>query len=893
MDRRPFITYASRHRKWGGGILPTSPRAPIASAAAFLALALPAAASAAVPTITHETLWEPTPTSIQLNAKLNPEGEPLTDCHFLWGEGSSLDHEATCEGTDETQLVTVGAEAGQFKLTFEGQQTADLAFDVSASEMQAALEALPAIGSGQVSVFLRPELGYYYVVFAGSLATTDVPQISGEDGTEPLSGSIGTYTVSQGGPALEIANSHLTNDFRATALISGLTPATEYSFRLLATNSAGTEAGDVRSFTTLEEPAPETCPNQAFRDNQQADYLPDCRAWEQVSPLDKNNGNIVADGITNIASADGNAVSLSSRAPFGDAIGTAAAGQTQYLARRGPSAWLIRGITPRPDPEAFQTLLAYTSLHLFSDDMSTVALWAYNLPDAVGDIPARINLYLEDTATRALQPITTAALEPLPPNAFSARELLGASADARHLAFASSTRLLPEAAPEVPNVYRYDDGVLSLAGLLPHRSVPAGGSVVLPRGYRAAMSADGSRQLFSSPASGDQQLYMRIGDQRTVWISEPEGSDTSEPLGVYLQAMTPDGHDVFFATESPLLDADTNSGPDLYRWSSGPDPSAETNLTLISDSGQVPGQYNGTAIDGISDDGQVVFYQSALVDPALFVYDHGTTRRIADLPREFSPRRRLALTASEPGLGRLTPDGRYFAFLSAQTLNGNEILGLTGQITNGHSEVYLYESDRDQLLCVTCPAGEASADAEVTPALGTGALSWSYAGIRPRFLADDGHVFFTSAEPLSPADANGVSDVYQYDPATGGLSLLSSGLGAEPAAYVAADADGSDVFFVTRGSYLGADRDELVDLYDARADGGFPEPLPPSESCLGDSCQGALPTPPPAPAFSSDRVTTVRRHRRRCRHPRHHRRPCHRHRSHRHLRTASALRSRR
>jgi hypothetical protein len=70
--------------------------------------------------------------------------------------------------------------------------------------------------------------------------------------------------------------------------------------------------------------------------------------------------------------------------------------------------------------------------------------------------------------------------------------------------------------------------------------------------------------------------------------------------------------------------------------------------------------------------------------------------------------------------------------------------------------------------------------------------------------------------------------------------LISSGR-VGSAAFADASADGSDAFFLTAASLLGADTGSL-DLYDARAGGGFPEASPPIP-CLGDACQG----PPSVP----------------------------------------------
>jgi hypothetical protein len=854
----------------------------IATAATLLVLALPAAASAAAPTITPETLWNPTPTSIQLNELVNPQGEPLTDCHFLWGEGSSLDHEVTCEGTDESQTVALGyPEAGQFRLTYEGQQTADLAFDASALDMQAALEALPAIGSGQVSIsggqLLPPyfDSRTYVVTFTGSLAATDVPQITGEDGTEPLSGSLSIYTNTPGGSALEIANSNPSGDFRATARLAGLTPNTEYSFRLLATNAAGTEQGEIRSFTTLEEPASAACPNQAFRDNQQAGYLPDCRAYEMATPLEKGHGDIVADGATTVASRFGGAVAFNSRIAFGDTVGSGTVGQTQYVARRTDQGWEVHAITPMPQPEALQTFAVPTLLQLYSDDLRTAVVRGYDLPDARDEWPSgwppRNNIYVEDTATRDLQTVTLSQVDEPQPFDFISypyAQFWGFSADARHVAFVTSTQFLPDAAPEKPNVYKWDDGVLSVASILPNGTVAPNGANT-PTKLRGAMSADGSRLLFTTSTGGPAQLFLQIDDSPTAWVSQTE-LDPSDPryqlnpASVQPLGMTPDGKNVFFTTRTPLLPEDgDSSGIDLYRYTDSADPSNEDNLTLIS---QERDFGNGGELMGISDDGERVYYRAAAL---ITLWDHGATSLISSTTVSAG---QFRLTDSAPGgYARVSPDGMFVAF---SVIDANEAHGLTGEVTNGHRQFYLYSLANDTLSCVSCPPGGASADATVLPAA-TDGLNLFNAGFRSRFLSDGGRVFFSTADALLPEDTNGVLDAYEYDPLTGRVSLLSSGTGDDPSTFADASAGADDVFIVTREPLTKADGDELVDLYDVRTGGGFPEPVvPPVKPCSEERCQGSQGVPPDVSTPGSDAVGPGN--------PTPPRRPCRKRRHHRH-----------
>ncbi|HEU4701717.1 MAG TPA: hypothetical protein VFS37_04480, partial [Conexibacter sp.] len=415
-----------------------------------------------------------------------------------------------------------------------------------------------------------------------------------------------------------------------------------------------------------------------------------------------------------------------------------------------------------------------------------------------------------------------------------------------HVAFVSSAQYLPEAAPGAPNVYQWDDGVLSLAGILPDGTVPPGGSEVIAQStaavfpnYRRAMSVDGTRLLFAASLGGNRQLFQRIGGARTVLISESELTPPdpfADPSSVRLRAATPDGRNVFFTTDTGLVDADTNGDTDLYRWTDSADPTVDANLTKIT-----PNGFAGQVV-GVSDDGERVYYHTTGND--IVVWDHGSTTVISsgmiEIPGPVIER--LGVDEWGPGYGRVSPDGRYFAFgtRASTGVPGNDT-GPTGEVTNGHREMYLYTIGVG-LQCVSCPAGEATSDATVSPTVTDAVISYTVPGIRPRFLSDGGRVFFSTADALVPEDVNGVADAYDYDPSTGRASLLSTGKGSDPANFVDASVTGDDVFIVTRQRLVKSDRDGLVDLYDVRIGDALPDVFEePTPSCEGEACQ-----PPPS-----------------------------------------------
>jgi len=553
--------------------------------------------------------------------------------------------------------------------------------------------------------------------------------------------------------------------------------------------------------------------------------LPTGRHYEQVSPVDKGDGDIIAEGLKIMASDDGDGAAFESRMLFGDAVGSGTVGRTTYLARRGADGWSTHAVTPMPRPDIVQVLRGQTKVEMFADDLSNAFVWAYDLPAVDDDVPLRANLYAKDTTTGALRTISKTQQDPFGLFDFLNTDFSGYSADGKHIAFAMSTRMLPAALAGVQNVYKWDDGVLSVAGLLPDGNVPPTGATISPRRIKGTMSADGSRLVFTASPDGvaPSQLYLHVDGEPSAWITEPErdNNDKTPANGIAFEGMTPDGKHVFFSSEEPLVDADDAPGPDMYRFTYSQDPANDPgNLTLLTNNGGAlnsPSGVGGTLV-GVSDDARLVYLHDNVGTLNLWQEGvSGLTTVDPSAPRPTTANRWLTLVASTPGFGRVSPDGNWLAYIKDD------------------ERMYLYDRVGESLACVSCPS-----DASLVPTI-TDTGSDRFKGLRLRFLSDDGQVFFSSTGALVSGDTNGVADVYEYDGQTGTLSLLTSGRGSEPAMFADASRSGDDVFVVTRQQLVASDRDDFVDLYDVRvgpAPGGQSVSVAPA--CEGDGCQGAL-----------------------------------------------------
>jgi hypothetical protein len=138
---------------------------------------------------------------------------------------------------------------------------------------------------------------------------------------------------------------------------------------------------------------------------------------------------------------------------------------------------------------------------------------------------------------------------------------------------------------------------------------------------------------------------------------------------------------------------------------------------------------------------------------------------------------------------------------------------------------------------------------------------------QPRYLDDEGRLFFNAHDALVPQDVNANEDVYQFEPAgVGGesgctesassfhqgiggcVSLLSSGTSADESAFLDASESGNDVFFLTSERLVKADVDTSYDVYDAHvcssASPCFNAPESAAPCTTADACRTASPPQP-------------------------------------------------
>jgi hypothetical protein len=584
------------------------------------------------------------------------------------------------------------------------------------------------------------------------------------------------------------------------------------------------------------------CSNEALRTGASAN-LPDCRALELVSPAEKRGYDVELTGVR--AAATGNGVVFQSHGLIG--AGGSSPVYTDSLARRLTTGggWSVDGISPPVNPEG--STIASTPFFNWTSDLSEALLQVSpNSPQDDGASPSAQDIYLHDILGGTYALVThTPAAEPKP-------QYGGSSVDLRHVVFGDTEALPVTDGPDAPagaasNLYETFDGHLQLVGIgtdgapLPAGAVLGAGEGITGNTSRA-VSTDGSRVAFTSPP-GEGQLFVRVDGTRTLEASAPQPT-VVDPLGprpaTYWTASA-DGEEIFF-TSSAKLTANASTGPmdegnDLYRYDVGSE--ELTDLTALP-----VGESNGAEVQGVvgaSEDGsQVYFVASGQLDgeegtpgfPNLYVWHDGASHFIASLGfGDFEDWWGLRLLHPATDPARVSADGTEALITTAAAQPGFD--------NAEHKEIYRYaEGETPSWICVSCVEAN-------QPATGDASLSVSPEAVVPqlngeyltRALLGDGTVFFDSAEALTADDEDEGIDVYEWR--DGRLSLLSGGADSAPAYFGDASPDGMDIYIATRSRLVAEDGDNLVDVYDARVDGGIPVEArtPP---CEGRDCRGPL-----------------------------------------------------
>ena len=231
------------------------------------------------PIVTTGEPIEATESSVTLTGHIDPAGRgEITSCHFEYGFDKSYGTTVPC-----TPDPSMGSFTGPTDVT---ATVAGLSPGTKEHYRLIATNSAEATSYGLDEVFFTTQAPSVDGLRASNLTARSV-DLSAQVNPNGLETS---YRFEYGptiayGQAAPVPNGMLGashGDQSIEVHLEGLTRHVVYHYRLVAINAAGTTDSPDQTFNFYPPP----CPNENVRQQTQTNYLPDCRAYELVSPGD-------------------------------------------------------------------------------------------------------------------------------------------------------------------------------------------------------------------------------------------------------------------------------------------------------------------------------------------------------------------------------------------------------------------------------------------------------------------------------------------------------------------------------------------------------------------------------------------------------------------------------
>jgi hypothetical protein len=801
-----------------------------------------------------EPATDVTQDSATLNASFEGTNEDTT-YYFEWGRGTSLGHTTPVEDAG----VTVGPTSISTELT--GLKPGAIYYYRVVAENDIGISK---VAPESFTTYEPPSI----LVASSSEVTATTAKISAsinpngfDTEYEVEYGPTESYGQRAPTPPGEMAAGNAAE--AVSVRLSGL-ESIPYHFRVVARSVWGTTVSPDQTFTFF----PPSCPNSRVRQKIESSYLPDCRAYELVSP--GSAGNILLRAVSRPAPYAQNPsrfLFIGLDGVLSGTEGTNALTADTYVATRTIDGWNSKytgihadetinnffGVGSRTLDKfiSFNTGCCSKVPYVFDNNENFLGRWPADWADFPGT-----DVGINDSVGE-IQP----------------------SPDFTHMAFSSQINFDPgeEGKTSAPgSAYDYDVGAETTEVI---SRTPGGGDILqdpangdpgeviefpgsetrgdgMPKEMYPSVSIDGSHILMSTRACGgsctEKHLYMRVKEGIPVTYEIAGGA----PVEYY--GLTSDGTKVFFASDEQLTDDDHDSSVDLYMWSEAGELAGEPLTRLSAGTGGKGdtdacsaswiGKCDVALIAGSANtdypiataSGDVYFYSPEALDASedgvpgarnLYLYRGGAVQFVTTLSLSDSG----ALTRIQ-----VSSDGSHAAFVTSSKLTTYE--------NAGFHEMYSFDPSTGAVNCVSCnPSGE-------PPSVEIRASTSGF------FMSDDGRTFFGTDDSLVPKDTNEGSDVYEF--VDGRPQLISTGRGEIyrrptgriiPIELMGVSPNGVDVYIATYDTLVPQDENgAFLKFYDARTAGGF-DFRPASPPCeAADECHGSGSVPPATAVVTSD-----------------------------------------
>lgn len=795
-------------------------------------------------------------TTATLNGTVNPRGEVVTECFFEWGESEAYGQIAQCEDPNAGEIGTgstpVPVHAALTGLTKGAIYHFRLIAEVGGEPETGADEVFKTLGPPVISnehtvLVTQTEARLRALVNPEGFATTCNFEYGGDD------------TYGQSTPIQAVGKDR--SEHAVFADLDSLTPGAEYHWRIACQNQSGPAEGVDHVLFTYRPFVPEDgCSNQPFR-RAAAALLPDCRAYEMVTPVDKNGGDIVREqsGVADPggyvqAATDGDSLTYTTNAAFSE---TATFRFNQYLAARTErgepgEGWWSEGINPPVAGQPVKPVVFgfFREFMAFTPDLCSAWLIDNQTPAPTTDGQAgRRNLYRRENCGADAGELEALIPEPAyqvpskaPPNYVDNASVQGHSADGRHTVFVVFAQLTDETSPG--GVYDRFEGELHLASVLSDGASgdPAPGDGMgfgdpaptqvgsgWARSLERAVSEDGSRVYWSG--SGNQ-VYLRLHPEQGIVAGECTDNEA-----VACTVPVSAGSATFRSAAVDGSAALYSEGGDLYefsleRYEAGGEASRLIAASVVGVAGASEdlARIYFVSKEAIPGAGANSEGEEALGgEPNLYLAEGGGFSFIGTLAAGDVGQLEPCCTVTAYNLAsllgytravRVSADGGRIAFNSRARLSGYD--NTDSASGKPAVEVYLYDVGAGELTCASCNPGRARPRGarELTEpyfppreSRGTGVLAaaWIPTAEQPlhtsnALSADGNRLFFNSNDALLPRDANGAQDVYEWEaPGTGGCTTKSPSYFAQ---------NGGCIYLISSG-----DSAEESEFWEASPDG--------------------------------------------------------------------------